>query len=145
VGRVTGKCPIHGTATMFENLHGTHEVICCGYLSKKGEKRRNWTKRWFNLKSDVLTYHKHPGVRKLTGFSEFCKKKAKGMISLADASDIEVDIGGVEGRKQVRDYCLKITVKSKGRVYIIDTSSEERMHEWMMVITAVINKNQDNV
>jgi hypothetical protein len=37
-----------------------------GWLTKIGEKVKNWKRRWFILKDDVLFYYKKPNVRCLT-------------------------------------------------------------------------------
>ena len=44
-------------------------VVKEGWLQKKGEKRRNWTKRWFVLKYGSLAYFKTQGK---LGVSEEC-------------------------------------------------------------------------
>ena len=42
--------------------YSSSTIVKQGYLTKKGAKRKNWTKRWFILKKDKLEYFKNPGV-----------------------------------------------------------------------------------
>jgi len=38
-------------------------VVKSGYLWKKGERRKNWKKRWFVLRTEKMAYYKDEKVR----------------------------------------------------------------------------------
>ena len=100
-----------------------------GWLVKRGDKVKNWKKRWFVLR-DNLSYFKSMKAGAPSGVIPLDKIISISPISgLNDSThhycfEIVVDIGNAE-----------VNVKNMGlRSYIISASSEDEMNEWIDAI-----------
>ena len=85
-----------------------------GYLSKKGANRRNWTTRWFMLKSSCLLYYKSP-----TEINEM----PKGKIFLS--SDCII----FSWDKKKFGFC--VYTPDQDRIYYICAKNQIELDEWM--------------
>ncbi|MEE6498766.1 hypothetical protein FKM82_003223 [Ascaphus truei] len=92
-----------------------------GYLWKKGHKRKNWTERWFVLKTNVITYY----------VGEELKDK-KGEIMLDENCCVE-SLPDRDGKK-----CL-LLVKCLDKSYEISASDKKKKQEWIQAIQTVVN------
>ncbi len=57
----------------------TDDIVCEGFLTKKGHKRRNWKKRFFILRDGEISYYAKKGA-----------SEPKGVISLNSGPGISV-------------------------------------------------------
>jgi hypothetical protein len=83
-----------------------------GYLMKKGEGNKSFTKRWFVLKGNLLFY-----------FERKTDKEPIGVIIL-EGSTIELTESEME-----EHFCFKIGFPS--RSYIFGAESQQSMEQWM--------------
>jgi len=91
-------------------------VIKAGFLRKKGAKRRNWTKRWFELKGHSLTYFKNEKADKL-----------KGSIVL------DLAVVGKSHRKPFGFF-----VRTPERILMLWPINKEERDMWIEAITSAI-------
>ncbi|KAJ8597309.1 PH-domain-containing protein [Rhizopogon salebrosus TDB-379] len=105
------------TANMAETPHGSVEekTIKSGYLSKKGERRKTWKKRWFVLRPAHLAYYKTNAEYQL--------------LRLLDLSDVH--------------SCTPVTLKkhnntfgvvSSLRTFYLQAESPEEVNRWVHAI-----------
>ena len=93
-------------------------IIKAGFLSKKGGERRNWNKRWFELRSHSLAYYNSRKADKL-----------KGEIPLINC---EVE------EQEYETKTFVFVLKSSNRTYFISAFSEADMKSWIKSITKCI-------
>ena len=89
-----------------------------GYLLKKAENHRNFQKRWFVLKGNLLFYYDKEG-----------DKDPQGVIILegcrVELADFEECI-----------YCFQISFSVKdSRSYVLAATNQEEMESWMKVLS----------
>jgi PH domain len=87
-------------------------TVKSGYLYKRGEKRKNWKKRWFVLRSAKLYYYKN--------------EKEYQLLRFIDMTEVHT-IAAVELKKV--EYCFGIST-SKRQYYVRATSAKE-MQSWV--------------
>ncbi|XP_023651303.2 differentially expressed in FDCP 6 homolog [Paramormyrops kingsleyae] len=103
---------------VFQEMY--HNILKKGYMWKKGHMRRNWTERWFVLKSSNISYY----------VSEDLKEK-KGEIPL-DKDCVVETLPDKEGRR-----CL-FCVKTPTRAYEISASDQKQRVEWIQAIQTAL-------
>lgn len=87
-----------------------------GYLQKKGDLNREFQRRWFVLKGNLLFY-----------FLKKQDREPQGVIIL-EACSVQVSIHG--------RYCFEISFDGAGtRVYILGADNDEEMQLWMKAIS----------
>lgn len=87
-----------------------------GYLQKKGDLNRDFQRRWFVLKGNLLFY-----------FLKKQDKEPQGVIIL-EACSVQVSIHG--------RYCFEISFDGAGtRLYILGADNDEQMQLWMKAIS----------
>lgn len=87
-----------------------------GYLQKKGDLNRDFQRRWFVLKGNLLFY-----------FLKKQDREPQGVIVL-EACSVQVSIHG--------RYCFEISFDGTGtRVYILGADNNEEMESWMKAIS----------
>ena len=91
-----------------------------GWLHKRGEGRKNWTKRWFKLTGSSLNY------------AEKKNKPLKGSIPLGSVTDVVICSDGNVTKKKSNVF----EVITAGRTYYIQAGSVEDMAEWIEAVTA---------
>lgn len=87
-------------------------TVKSGYLYKRGEKRKNWKKRWFVLRSAKLYYYKN--------------EKEYQLLRFIDMTEVHT-IASVELKKV--EHCFGIST-SKRQYYVRATSAKE-MTSWV--------------
>ncbi|PWN33647.1 PH-domain-containing protein [Meira miltonrushii] len=87
-------------------------TVKSGYLYKRGEKRKNWKKRWFVLRSAKLYYYKN--------------EKEYQLLRFIDMTEVHT-IASVELKKV--EHCFGIST-SKRQYYVRATSAKE-MASWV--------------
>mmetsp|Transcript_8048 Transcript_8048/g.24939 ORF Transcript_8048/g.24939 Transcript_8048/m.24939 type:complete len:1183 (+) Transcript_8048:176-3724(+) len=86
-----------------------------GFLEKKGRSRKNWNKRWFEMKQNgILYYYRFAGT-----------DKPAGCITLDEAQVKRV-------HHRTREFCFRL--ERDNRVLFISTSSQEDLEGWLEVI-----------
>lgn len=90
-----------------------------GWLTKEGQWRKNWKRRWFSLRSTTLTYYDDPD-----------SKKPKGVIPL-DSCAVQPS-----PRKDVK-YCLELL--AEGRKLFIQADTEAVAREWVLALNKAIS------
>ncbi|UZJ51505.1 hypothetical protein CBS101457_000825 [Exobasidium rhododendri] len=83
-----------------------------GYLWKRGEKRKNWKKRWFVLRSSKLCYYKN--------------EKEYQLLRFIDMSDVHT-VAAIALKKNQNSFGI---VTSK-RQYYTRASSAKEMQDWI--------------
>lgn len=124
-----------------DKLHTDPSVVKWGYLTKKGADRRNWTHRFFILRSNpdklyTLEYHKDHKVCYLTihifgecySLSIQNLKKPKGIITLKSC---------IVSHSNRKNFCL--SVKTDAREYLIYGKNQNEADEWKEVIDNCVN------
>lgn len=87
-----------------------------GYLQKKGDLNRDFQRRWFVLKGNLLFY-----------FLKKQDREPQGVIIL-EACSVQVSIHG--------RYCFEISFDGSGtRVYILGADNNDEMESWMKAIS----------
>ena len=87
-----------------------------GYLHKKGDLNREFQRRWFVLKGNLLFY-----------FLRKQDREPQGVIIL-EACSVQVSTHG--------RYCFEISFDGAGtRVYILGADNDEEMQSWMKAIS----------
>lgn len=87
-----------------------------GYLQKKGDLNREFLRRWFVLKGNLLFY-----------FLKKQDREPQGVIIL-EACSVQVSVHG--------RYCFEISFDGVGtRVYILGADNDEEMQLWMKAIS----------
>lgn len=87
-----------------------------GYLQKKGDLNREFQRRWFVLKGNLLFY-----------FLKKQDREPQGVIIL-EACSVQVSIHG--------RYCFEISFDGAGtRVYILGADNDDEMQHWMKAIS----------
>jgi hypothetical protein len=127
-------------------------VVKEGWLQKKGEKRRNWTKRWFVLKYGSLAYFKTQGISHDRGENDFFRSdiltplfpsfllitlildgvNAAGRIILVDCL-----VGQSTSKKT---NCFAITTPTK-RTFLLTAANPREQAEWMQAIQSCIESS----
>ena len=93
-------------------------------ISKKGEVRRNWNKRFFVLKPKYLFYFKSEEDRKL-----------KGVIHLSHCSTQR------DHSETSKSFCLSINCRT--RTYFLSFNSEAELAEWQQAIDRCIDSREE--
>jgi hypothetical protein len=87
-----------------------------GYLQKKGDLNRDFQRRWFVLKGNLLFY-----------FQKKQDREPQGVIIL-EACSVQVSIHG--------RYCFEISFDGAGtRVYVLGADNDDEMQLWMKAIS----------
>lgn len=87
-----------------------------GYLQKKGDLHRDFQRRWFVLKGNLLFY-----------FLKKQDKEPQGVIVL-EACSVQVSVHG--------RYCFEISFDGAGtRLYILGADNDDEMQLWMKAIS----------
>lgn len=87
-----------------------------GYLQKKGDQNRDFQRRWFVLKGNLLFY-----------FQKKQDHEPQGVIIL-EACSVQVSTHG--------RYCFEISFDGAGtRVYILGADNDDEMQQWMKAIS----------
>ncbi|XP_043963691.1 differentially expressed in FDCP 6 homolog isoform X2 [Gambusia affinis] len=102
-----------------------HNVLKRGYMWKKGHMRRNWTERWFVLRSASMAYY----------VSEDLKDK-RGEIQL-DRSCVVEPVPDREGKR-----CL-LCVKTHNKTYEMSASDQRQKVEWTQAIQTAIRLQRE--
>lgn len=97
-------------------------ILKAGYLTKEGQVRKSWKKRWFILKNDTLSYYKN----------ETNNKKEYGTISLKDITSVSPT------NYKKRQFCLALSTHK--RTYYILSESNEEMQGWKEAIQQQVDK-----
>lgn len=90
-----------------------------GYMTKRGEKRKSWKRRWFVLTADTLQYFKKPPTK---------GEKCLGNILLSQKTSVE------ENTTMKRPNCFSLTLP--GRVYFISCDTKQDMDSWFSFLKA---------
>ena len=113
-------------------------VTNSGWLHKKGDKRRNWTKRFFMFdakKPYHLSYRAKP-----------TDKRSKGEITLSDHATVNRtdELPRTTKNKKVPIYHFELrakdTVSDTMRVYEMAAESEEVMMSWIHTLNYIIGQ-----
>ncbi|KAM4835449.1 differentially expressed in FDCP 6 homolog [Thomomys bottae] len=115
VGRDTLSMAIH---EVYQEL--IQDILKQGYLWKRGQLRRNWAERWFQLQPSCLCYFG----------SEECKEK-RGTIPLDAHCCVEV-LPDRDGKRCM--FC----VKTASRTYEMSASDTRQRQEWTAAIQTAI-------
>jgi len=92
-----------------------------GWLMKKGQKRRNWTKRWFVLKPGNLSY-----------YTDQKKKTLKGTMPLNEKTLTE--------DSDTKPFCFY--VENADRKTFVTAKDEQERKEWIIAINfSMLNSN----
>uniref|UniRef100_A0A3P9QJQ1 Differentially expressed in FDCP 6 homolog n=1 Tax=Poecilia reticulata TaxID=8081 RepID=A0A3P9QJQ1_POERE len=102
-----------------------HNVLKRGYMWKKGHMRRNWTERWFVLRSSSIAYY----------VSEDLKDK-RGEIQL-DRSCVVEPVPDREGKR-----CL-FCVKTHNKTYEMSASDQRQKVEWTQAIQTALRLQRE--
>ncbi|XP_032445165.1 differentially expressed in FDCP 6 homolog [Xiphophorus hellerii] len=102
-----------------------HNVLKRGYMWKKGHMRRNWTERWFVLRSSSMVYY----------VSEDLKDK-RGEIQL-DRSCVVEPVPDREGKR-----CL-FCVKTHNKTYEMSASDQRQKVEWTQAIQTALRLQRE--
>ncbi|KAM3588251.1 uncharacterized protein V6R79_024553 [Siganus canaliculatus] len=97
-----------------------HNVLKRGYMWKKGHVRRNWTERWFVLKSSSMAYYVNEDL-----------KDKRGEIQL-DKSCVIEPIPDREGKRCM--FC----VKTHNKTYEMSASDQRQKVEWTQAIQTAL-------
>jgi hypothetical protein len=87
-------------------------TVKSGYLYKRGEKRKNWKKRWFVLRSAKLYYYKN--------------EKEYQLLRFIDMAEVHT-IAAVELKKA--EHCFGISTSK--RQYYVRASTSKEMQQWV--------------
>ncbi|KAL9940189.1 hypothetical protein V8E36_000894 [Tilletia maclaganii] len=96
----------------------SEHIVRSGYLNKRGEKRKNWKKRWFVLRSTKLAYYKN--------------EKEYQLLRFIDMSEV-LTVAAVELKG--KDYTFGIVTPS--RTYYVNAGSRKEMQDWIDDLNAV--------
>eukprot|EP00043_Microstomoeca_roanoka_P009068 m.86527 g.86527 ORF g.86527 m.86527 type:complete len:390 (+) comp14472_c0_seq1:161-1330(+) len=101
-------------------------AIVAGFIEKKGEQRKSWRIRWFELRESRLDYFKHPG-----------DSTPKGSIMLRD-SDVTVNEDTSDSATTASGLVfLEITPAASSRTYRL-RGPKEAIQEWEVAIRRCI-------
>lgn len=100
-----------------ETLQHEH-LIKSGYLSKKQERRKNWKRRWFVLRSTKLAYYK--------------SDKEYELLKILDMNDIHA-VAEVKLKNKHNVFGI-VTHK---RTYYVQAASKKELDEWVEAINNV--------
>ncbi|CAI2197321.1 10635_t:CDS:2, partial [Funneliformis geosporum] len=96
-----------------------HEhLIKSGYLNKKQERRKNWKRRWFVLRSTKLAYYK--------------SDKEYELLKILDMNDVH-SVAEVKLKNKLNVFYI---VTSK-RTYYVQAANKEELDEWVEAINKV--------
>jgi hypothetical protein len=90
------------------------EILQSGWLEKKGRVIKNWKRRWFTLKEDLLEYYDAPGGAK------------KGDIDITKETSVLMRDGST--------HLFKFGIKTNDRILELCTSSDPDRLQWMDAI-----------
>lgn len=93
-------------------------TVKSGYLYKRGEKRKNWKKRWFVLRSAKLYYYKN--------------EKEYQLLRFIDMTEVHT-IAPVELKKV--EHCFGISTSK--RQYYVRATTEKEMQSWVEALRDV--------
>eukprot|EP01119_Soliformovum_irregulare_P002502 TRINITY_DN12752_c0_g1_i1.p1 TRINITY_DN12752_c0_g1~~TRINITY_DN12752_c0_g1_i1.p1 ORF type:complete len:478 (+),score=122.87 TRINITY_DN12752_c0_g1_i1:54-1487(+) len=100
------------------------DYIKVGILTKRGEKRKNWKRRWFALTSTSLQYYKKNP-------QESSDAKTLGVLTLAEVTSIE------ENSTMKKTFCWSMALPH--RTYYMHADTKPEMDEWLEMINKVKN------
>lgn len=94
------------------------KIVKCGWLEKKGERRKKWKNRWFVLRTTKLTYYKDD--------KEYIPLGVLSMNDVHSISHVEY-----KNRENV------IAIVTKPRTYYLETYTRTEMLEWINALQDV--------
>lgn len=101
------------------------EIIKCGILHKQGHIRKNWLRRWFELRGNELFY-----------FDIARTQRPKGSIPLAGCTAEPIEVAG-------RTNCFVIRPSEERRAnkktFLIQAENESLRAEWIAAVNAAAN------
>ncbi|RIA96321.1 hypothetical protein C1645_815487 [Glomus cerebriforme] len=100
-----------------ETLQHEH-LIKSGYLSKKQERRKNWKRRWFVLRSTKLAYYK--------------SDKEYELLKILDMNDVHA-VAEVKLKNKQNVFGI-VTHK---RTYYVQAASKKELDEWVEAINNI--------
>ena len=86
-----------------------------GWMAKEGHIFKTWKNRWFVLDGRTIAY-----------FSKEGAKQPKGIINMADGTDLIVE------ERYPRPFCFTILTPAKR--YVLQTADDDEMAEWIEAI-----------
>jgi len=89
-----------------------------GYLCKRGHVVKNWKKRWFRVKNDMLYYFKDKSDPE--PLDEVPLKRSEVSATT----------------KMTKPYCFELNAKAIEKIFFIHAESEEEMNAWIAAIKA---------
>jgi glucan-binding YG repeat protein len=98
-----------------------------GFLTKEGDKFKTWHRRWFRILKEDVNYS-------LAYYQNLGEIKAIKAIPLAGAI---VEFAREKENGSSRCFCFKI--KTTGRTFYLNASSEDDRTEWMKALNIVVN------
>lgn len=118
-------------ATPVEDEYSSSHVLKSGYLYKQGHRVQTWTKRWFTLTSDMLTYFEDESLQVTKGalpidqYASLTRRKAprKTLQSAASGADRQFLLVMYVGSSQAQRGSL-----------LMSASSEEARLSWEVAI-----------
>lgn len=115
------------------------QILKQGYLLKKGHKRRNWTRRWFELRADkILRYMVQPGDKTHKGeiiiTPDTQVERAKGLHKAVD-HPFCIQITQLHKISEFKNK--KLTVVTTQYVFYMDAASMEEMTLWIQALRNV--------
>ena len=99
----------------------------CGWMTKRGAVRKNWSRRWFELRGPKLVYYKEE--------DNGSGRDRKGDVGLADCSDARASTNA-----DARDFEMEIV--SSRRTYRFVTEDAEALAGWLAAVTKSIQQAQ---
>jgi len=99
-----------------------------GYLIKRGSFVKNWKRRWFVLKENIMFYYKTPQ-----------DIQPKGQLSLTICCDI-AKMNEIDGK--AISFCFQLKFPKDGGFFYMQADNEEQRESWMAAIAlAIISSN----
>jgi len=92
-----------------------------GYLVKRGSFVKNWKRRWFVLKENILFYYKTPQ-----------DIQPKGQLPLTADCELE-KISDVEGKSV--SFCIQLKLPKDSGFFYMQADNEEQRDSWMAAIS----------
>eukprot|EP01147_Barroeca_monosierra_P004260 gene4260-6584_t len=124
IGEMT-KIPLDDARKLVVKLRPL--AICDGFLEKKGEQRKNWKIRWFELRESRFDYFKHPA-----------DSTPKGSIMLRDCV-VDVNNDTTDSTTTAKGLIfLEISPAQSSRTYRL-RGSPEVIQEWELALRKCIS------
>jgi hypothetical protein len=104
-------------------------VVKAGYLQKKGggKRRANWSKRWFVLERNKISYYTNSD-----------KKTLKGSLRIDESCCVVVGAPGIETRRSSdRQENLLFSLVTPSRTLLLTAFSTEDARDWMRALDMV--------